>query len=204
MDLITAVKATYEVIGQDLSDLAIQAIVTELKAYPVPAVMQALTRCRKELRKLTLADILERIPGGHPKAEEAWALVSRVMRDERASIVWTEEMAEAYGVACRLEGDMVAARMAFKETYTNAVNRSRTEKPQPVWKMSLGYDPHGRQSAVEEAVSRGLITQEQGMKLLPSYTPTEAETTLKLMHGQGVGQAGMIAVARVERGAEKF
>lgn len=66
MDLLTAVKATYEVVGQDISDLGIQAIVTELKQYDLQHVLLALTRCRKELRKLTLADILDRLPGGHP------------------------------------------------------------------------------------------------------------------------------------------
>lgn len=180
MDLITAVKATYEVIGQDISDLAIQAVVLELKAYPQDAALLALARCRKELRKITLADILERIPGGHPKPEEAWALVSRVMADEQASIVWTEEIAEAYGVAAKLGSDMVAARMAFKETYAAAVSKSRASKPQPTWKLSLGYDPHGRQAAVEEAVSRNLLTQEQGRKLLPDYSPM-SESTQKLI-----------------------
>ncbi len=176
MDLITAVKATYEVIGQDISDLAIQAVVLELKAYPETAALQALTRCRKELRRITLADILERMPGGHPKAEEAWAMVSQVMSNEHASIIWTDEMAEAYGVACRLSDDMVAARMAFKETYTNAVNKARANQPQPNWKISLGFDQQGRRAIVEEAVAKGLITQTQGMKLLPNYAPMCDET----------------------------
>lgn len=176
MDLITAVKATYEVIGQEISDLAIQAVVMELRAYPETAALQALTRCRKELRKITLADILERIPGGHPKAEEAWAMVSQVMKNEHASIIWTDEMAEAYGVASRLGDDMVAARMAFKETYTSAVNKARANQPQPNWKISLGYDQQGRQSIVDEAVTKGLITQAQGMKLLPDYSPISEQT----------------------------
>ncbi len=183
MDLLTAVKATYEVIGQELSDLAIQAIVLELQQHPEHAVFTALARCRKELRRLTLADILERIPGGHPKAEEAWALVSRVMRDEEASVVWTDEMAGAYGVACRLSDDMVAARMAFKETYTNLVNQSQAKQPRPNWRVSLGHDPHGRQAAVEEAVSRQLITQQQASALLPDYSPI-AEETQKLLTGK--------------------
>lgn len=185
MDLITAVKATYEVIGQDISDLAIQAVVMELKAFPEPAAMQALTRCRKELRKITLADILERIPGGHPKAEEAWAMVSQVMQDERTSIVWTDEMAEAYGVACRLSDDMVAARMAFKEAYTSAVNQARTTQPKPTWKISLGHDPYSRHHAVEQAVSKGLITQEHGRKLLPDFRPI-AESVQKLLPQKGM------------------
>lgn len=180
MDLLESVAATYAVIGQEMNDLALRAILAELEQYPADGVNVALSRCRKELRKLTLADILERIPGGHPKPEEAWAIVSRVMRDEQASVVWTEQMAEAYGVACRLGDDLVAARMAFKEAYTNAVNRARTNQTQPTWRCSFGFDPHGRQTAVEEAVARGFITTEQARKLLPNYSFSDAEKTLSI------------------------
>jgi hypothetical protein len=38
---------------------------------------------------------------------------------------------------------------------------------------------------VEEAVTKGLITQEQGKKLLPDYSPIAAETT-KLLTGNGL------------------
>ncbi len=177
MDLLESVAATYAVIGQEMNDLALRAIVAELAQYPADGVNVALSRCRKELRKLTLADILERIPGGHPKPEEAWAIVSRVMSDEQPSVVWTEQMAEAYGVACRLGNDMVAARMAFKETYTNAVNRDRSNQAQPTWRCSFGFDPSGRQSAVEEAVKRGFITAEHATRLLPNYSSSDAEET---------------------------
>ncbi len=177
MDLVTAVKATYEVIGQEVSDLAIQAIVLELQHYPAQHIATALARCRKELRRITLVDILERIPGGYPKPEEAWALVSQVIGNEQASIVWTNEMAEAYGVATMLRDDLVAARMAFKEAYTNAVNRARTNQTQPTWLCSFGFDPYGRQTAVEEAVARGFITAEHATKLLPNYSSSDAEET---------------------------
>lgn len=182
MTLTMAVKATYEVLGQDVSDLAILTIVEELEGYPIGDVMTALTRCRKELRKLTLADILDRLPTGHPGVEEAWATVSGLLSSEDASVVWTDEMAQAFGVARHLASDKVAARMAFKEAYSKAVAQARDAKKGPAWRVSLGYDPSGRQGVIEEAVKLGRLPVEHAKKLLPNYSlPEELERSLPIM-----------------------
>lgn len=167
MDLLTAVKATYEVVGQDISDLGIQAIVTELKQYDLQHVLLALTRCRKELRKLTLADILDRLPGGHPGVEEAWAIVSRCLSDENASVVWTDEIASAFGVARSLANDPIAARMAFKEKYVESIQRAKATHQKPVWRVSLGYDLRGREIALREAVDKGRVPAAHALKFVP-------------------------------------
>lgn len=170
MDLITAVKATYEVVGQEISDLAIQAIVTELKQHDLQHVLVALTRCRKELRRITLADILDRVPGGHPGAEEAWSIVSPCLMNEDMSVVWTGEMAEAFGVARRLSDDPVAARLAFKEAYTALTQKARAGNARPQWRVSLGYDACQRASAIQEAVEKGRLSLEMAQKYLPNLT----------------------------------
>lgn len=176
MTLTMAVKATYEVLGQDVSDLAILTIVEELEGYPIGEVMTALTRCRKELRKLTLADILDRLPTGHPGVEEAWSVVSALLGNEEASIVWTDEMREAYGAAAPLRDDLVAARMAFKEVYAKAIGQARAERRKVSWKVSLGLDPHGRQAAIEKAVALGQLTDEHARKLIPDLSIPEGIT----------------------------
>lgn len=173
MTLTMAVKATYEVLGQDASDLAILTIVEELEGYPEADVFVALTRCRKELRKLTLADILERMPTGHPGVEEAWGVVSTLLGNEDASVVWTGEMAEAYGVAAPLKHDLVAARMAFKEAYGKAMGQARAEKRKVSWRASLGLDPHGRQAVIEQAVALGRLPMAHAQKLIPDFTMPE-------------------------------
>lgn len=170
MDLITAVKATYEVVGQEISDLAIQAIVTELKQHDQQDVLLALTRCRKELRRLTLADILDRVPGGHPGAEEAWSIVSPCLKSEDTSVVWTGEMAEAFGVALRLADDPVAARLAFKEAYTALTQKARARNSRPQWRVSLGYDPRQRATSIQEAVEKGRLSLDVAQKYLPDLT----------------------------------
>ena len=180
MDLLEAVLATYAVIGQEMSDIGIKAIVLELKDYPPADVFEALRRCRKELRKITLADILDRIPTGHPGVEEAWATVSGLLSNEDASVVWTDEMAQAFGVARHLASDKVAARMAFKEAYSKAVAQARDAKKGPAWRVSLGYDPSGRQGVIEEAVKLGRLPVEHAKKLLPDYSIPEGITLPKL------------------------
>lgn len=183
MTLTMAVKATYEVLGQDVSDLAILTIVEELEQYPMPDVLAALTRCRKELRRVTLADVLDRIPGGHLGAEEAWSVVARCLTDETASVVWTDEIASAFGVARALSGDLVAARMAFKEAYQRAVSDAKAKNVKPVWRVSLGYDVQGRESALREAVAKGRIPLAYAQTMIPDLSMPPESVTIPAVQG---------------------
>lgn len=181
MDLLEAVTATYAVVGQEISDIGLKAIVTELQNYPPIALLEALTRCRKELRRITLADILDRIPTGHPGVEEAWSMVSGLIANEDASVVWTDQMAKAFGVARPLAEDKIASRMAFKECYLAGVIEARDRKQGPAWRVSLGYDPHGRQAVIEDAVKRGRLSLDHARKLLPDFSYPAATVALPEM-----------------------
>ncbi len=200
MDTVTAVKATYEVIGQDISDLAIRTIVTDLGKYPVEDVAIALNRCRRELKRITLADIINRIPGGYLRPEAAWALVSRVMGNEQASVVWTDEMAQAYGVARLLGNDKIAALMAFLETYATLINEARSKNLKPRWWPSPGYDQGGRQAAVEEAVALGRLTEPQAIEYLPDYDSVHPTIRLPTM---GTMPSSETTVSRSESSTPK-
>lgn len=172
MDLVEAVAATYAVVGQDMTDLGLRAVVEELRRYPPGQVMTALTRCRRELKKITLSDILDRLPSGHPGGEEAWALVAPLLQDEGPSVVWTEEIAEAFGVARALAQDPVAARMAFKEAYQRRVTEARAQDQPAKWRVSLGWSPEGREQVIQEAVAKGRLSIEYAQRLLPSWEPS--------------------------------
>lgn len=174
-ELGQAVLVTCELVGQTLTDAAMEGMVAELSRYPEASVMESLLRCRRELRKLTLADILDRLPGQHPGPEEAWGLVSRCLANEQVSIVWTEEMREAYGTAAALASDPVAARMAFKECYVKLVSTARAQRRSPAWSVSLGYDPHGRELALTEAVQKNQISQTHAARLVPCLDPPVAD-----------------------------
>lgn len=105
-------------------------------------------------------------PGGHPTANEAWGLVL-ASRDESDTVVWTEQIAEAAGIAQPVldAGDEVGARMAFRDAY-DRILRERTEKPR--WFPSIGSDQGRRTAALDKAVRAGLLTQSHATGLLPA------------------------------------
>jgi hypothetical protein len=85
------------------------------------------------------------------------------------SAAMTLEMQEAIAVASPLleDGDSIAARMAFKETYERIVSKSRADRVPVRWSVSLGFDKQGREPAISEAVRKQRITIDHAIKLLP-------------------------------------
>ncbi len=104
-------------------------------------------------------------PGGHPTANEAWALVLS-SHDEAETVVWTEQIAEAAGIVQPIldAGDEVGARMAFRDAYERIL-RERPESPR--WFPSLGSDPVRRQAALDRAVASGRLSSQHAAGLLP-------------------------------------
>lgn len=164
--LLRAIMATAELLGTDISQEAAMMLSRDLASYSEPQVLEALRRCRHEVRsRLTVAEIIARIDDGRPGPEEAWAMIPREGNQlaERATIVWTEEMCAAWGACYRLleDGDQVAARMAFLEKYRAAVSAARSDGKPVRWSVSLGADPAGRESAIVEAAARGRLSPPQ-------------------------------------------
>ena len=156
-----------EVVGHELSPVALTIMVRDLERYPQDQVIGALHRCARECKyKLTLADIIDRLDDGRPGVEQAWAMMPR---DEESSVVWTREMAEAFGSARPLlvDGDAIAARMAFKEHYSRAVQDARDEGVPVKWTPSLGHDPSSREGVLIEAVRLGRIDRAHAQRLVP-------------------------------------
>lgn len=177
--LLEVLAVMAEVTGTEWSKPTIQVIERELLAYQEADVITAVKRCMSELtRKVTLADILDRIPSQHPGVEQAWAMISKVLKNEQVSLCWTEEMREAYGVAAPLASDAVAARMAFKESYSRLISEARVKRRLPDWSVSLGYDKTLRDECVREAAQKNLISQAYTAKLLAHDPPSEAAVKL--------------------------
>jgi len=172
--ILQALAVTAELTGTNFSDVAARMMLEDLAPYPEQQVLASLNRCRKELKgRLTLSDILSRIDDGRPGPEEAWSMIPR---DESASVVWTEEMAAAFGVALPLlnEGDAVAARMAFTERYRKLCQKARDESAPPKWTPSYGTDQLGREAAITEAMRHNRLSYQQAVTLLPSIKDREA------------------------------
>lgn len=181
-DIVKAVAATAELCGgRPLSPAAAALFVDDLAGFPENQVLAALTRCRKEIegKPLTVAAVISRIDDGRPGPQEAWAMIPT---DEAASVVWTDEMCQAWAVATPLldgRGN-VAARMAFLEAYGKAVSQARVEALPVRWTPSLGTDPHQREEALRVAVQRGRMQLEHARRIAPQLeAPTPA--ALKLL-----------------------
>lgn len=164
--VMQAIAVTAELCGRTFSDAAANVFAGDLDGFPEQAVLTALTRCRKEVRgMLTIQDVISRIDDGRPGAEEAWAMLPR---GEDSSVVWTGEMARAWGIAAPLlnDGDKIGARMAFKEAYAKEIANARDQRLPAKWTPSLGSDAGGREAAMSEAVRLGRLTLDHAVLVL--------------------------------------
>lgn len=133
-------------------------------------IVCGLSRLRKEREWVSVKAIIElsgKAEGddGRPSTEIAWAMCPRT---EEHSVVWTDEMAEAFEF-CRkmlLDGDEIAARMVFKEQYLLVVGRARQRRIPVRWRPSLGWDQADRVRALSEAVTKGRIEAKVAYGLL--------------------------------------
>ena len=167
-NLLDAVAVTAELCGKTFSDGAARVFLADLAGFDENLILGALQRCRREINGvLTVQDVLSRIDDGRPGPEQAWAMIPQ---SENQSVVWTEEMANAFGVARGLldSGEKVAARMAFKEVYIKLVSDARDGKTKVSWTPSLGHDRHGREAVLSEAVNLGRLSYEHALEIIPS------------------------------------
>ena len=167
--IVQAVAVTAELTGSTLSEVAMTAMVEHLSAYETEAVLAALHRCQLELRgALTLGAIVDRLDDGHLGPETAWAMVGALREED--SVVWTDEIAQAFGVARPIMADHVAARLAFLETYRRLLGEARAERRAPAWWASLGYDMAGRVDALTRAVEQQRLSAREARRMLPPHT----------------------------------
>lgn len=177
--LLQALAVCAELTGTDFSAAAARVMADDLSKYPENQVLGALTRCRKELRgRLTMADIISRLDDGRPGVEEAWAMCAPLLENEGPSVVWTSEIALAFGIARQLADDPVAARMAFKEHYTAGCARARDNGEPVIWMPCLGHDINGREHVLIEAQRQGKLTARHVDLLLPDKSENPAVQAL--------------------------
>lgn len=150
-------------------------------AYPLATVQQAFDAHVKDQQRGRFpplpADVIAQINGqaaadGRPGADEAWATALQA-RDEAASVVWTEETAQAWDTARRVLdlGDEVGARMAFRDAYNRLVEEARRQRKPIDWRASLGFDPAGRAEAIGAAEAAGLLAHSPTLALpMPDNT----------------------------------
>lgn len=188
-----ALAITVEICGGTAFSPAAAAVISNtLAEHEEEAVLRALKRCMGEVKgRLSLADILQRIEAndGRPSADVAWSIVEPHSED-RTIVATTEAMQAAHEVA-HLE-DRVAARMAFRDRYTELVASSRSRQAPVTWTVSLGHDPAGRARSLREAVDLGRIEPTQASKLIgdPTYG-SEPSRISRLLAGHQDCKAGL-------------
>ncbi len=157
IELLEAIGVCCELTSTQLSEASVRAMADDLSRYSHRQVMGALSRCRRELKaRLTLADVLSRLDDGRPGPQEAWSIVAPTFDNEAVTIVWTEEMAEAFGI-CRQCDSAISGRMAFLEAYASLCQKAR-EAGKPVrWMPCLGHDKYGRDGPLLEAIALGRL-----------------------------------------------
>lgn len=189
--VVKALAVCAELTGTELSKAALTVMASDLAEYPTAQVLGALTRCRKELRgRLTLADVIIRLEDGRPGPEEAWAMVPQ---GEGETVVWTAETAAAYAVAAPLleQGDKVAARMAFLETYRKLLADARASHTPTTWQISLGWDVGKREAPLLGAVAKGRLT----MEVVTTFLPLPEERVLAITGPKQVSTVAADAIA---------
>ncbi len=123
-------------------------------------------QCRFRPSAAELNTIYHDIRMDIPGPEAAWAMMPK---SEAETIVWTDEMREAFAAAAPLieSGDQIAARMTFIETYRKSVNNMIVQKRSPRWSISIGTDPASRAQAIANAVEAGRISADIVKRHLP-------------------------------------
>lgn len=171
MLLIQQLCATAEVLGQEIKPTTAAMMAEDLAKYPLEVVGRALARLRSNSDgRLTLKAIVDVIEEGSGRltANEAWALALGAL-DESATIVWTDEIAQAWAAALPVmqAGDKIGARMAFIPAYERLVKEAR-EAGRPVeWKASLGWDESHRIQVLTRAVEAGRLPAPEVQRMLP-------------------------------------
>jgi hypothetical protein len=169
--LLEALAGTAELMGAQLSPIALAMMAKDLQEYEPAVLMQALSNVRKASKFFNLNAIIVEVeklkPDGRLGADEAWAVYPH---NEADSAVLTDEISEAMHIALPLlnMGDKIGARMAFKEAYVRIVAANKAANIQPKWFPSLGSDKDSRDQVISDAVRQGRLTSDHAQSLLPA------------------------------------
>ena len=179
-----------------LSDRAMAAAFSQLSVYPIQVVLAAISAHMLDPRRGQYApkpaDIVAQIEAGSPRlnrlsADEAWAMMPT---SEEESIVWTEEMAQAFAIASPLlaDGDRIGARMAFKGAYERLSEQSRASGKPVRWTVSRGWNADNLESVVRDAVRLGRISPEQAREHVAAIEYKQATNIGLLVNQSGEGE----------------
>lgn len=160
---------TYDMIGKSPAAKVISATAkalffNDLKRYPLELIEHALSAHRLDPDRgrftPTVADISSQIERRRPLqwvgADEAWASVPK-LESEPAVLNQVTVQALAAAQPLLAEGDMIAARMAFKNCYDRLVARAKLDRVNPEYFLSPGGTFEDQEAVKAEAQRQGLL-----------------------------------------------
>ena len=177
--LAEIVQRIYAVRGLSFTNAAFEQWATTLGAYPPEIVERAVNEWFATQPGMPWPAQINQIVlsyDGRPSPDEAWTMAVQAA-DEHASVLWTDEIAVAWGVAAPSyePRNSTAARMAFRESYTRLVAEAREALRPVAWRVSLGLDVAGREVAINDGKAKGLLAARDWDHLLPAPMGVVAE-----------------------------
>lgn len=172
-------QAAFDVLGKTpaakvISPTAQALFFQALAEYPMPQVRAALAAHVKRGKFTpTPSDVVDHIEAstngdGRPGPEEAWS-IALASQDERDTVVWTSETAQAWHMARPVmeTSGPITARKTFTETYTRLIAASRAQRRPVVWSAHLGWDKAQQAQVLQRATDQGLLPAPTVTALLP-------------------------------------
>jgi len=153
-----------------------------LAEYPLPLVRAAIgAHVKRGKFTPTPGDIVDHIEAstngdGRPGPEEAWA-IALASQDERDTVVWTSETAQAWTVARPVmeTSGPISARKTFTETYTRLIAAARAQRRPVAWSAHLGWDKAMQAQVLQRATEQGLLPAPSVAGLLPPPEVPDSE-----------------------------
>jgi hypothetical protein len=200
--IVDALAVTAEALGDAKSPAGLALMAQDLEPYGYAAVSAALVLLRRECRRLTVADVIDRLEGqdGRPRSDEAFANALGAI-DEAETVVWTDEAAQAFEAARPLLelNDKTGARMAFRDAYERLCADARAARKPARWSVSMGWDSARRAAVLEAAVQTGRLGAEYARALLPPPVPEPGRLPAMLALAASNGVLTDAASSAIER-----
>lgn len=183
-EMLSLVYLMAEYHDHEISDSKAAMLAMDLEGFTPKTISDAWVRYRKNAKNTRMPNVgqlVELIEDGNPCAQIAWGMMPK---SEDDSIVWSDEMREAWAVSWPLirEGNVTGAYFAFKEAYEAAVLKCRTSGKSPKWSASFGHRKSGRELAVVEAVSTKRISLDYALKIYPELESSNSFESLQIEH----------------------
>ena len=162
----TRLDDLYELYGKDSpSPVVLQQWLDALQNYDMETIHKALLYLVKHDKFLPKpADVIGLIGqfDGRPTSDEAWAIAMN-QSDEEASVTTNDEimLALSYGASDLIaHGDVMAARLAFRDSYNRVVIESRDIGKPLKWWVSVGHNVSLRNDEIDKAEALGRISSD--------------------------------------------